>query len=103
MLGWIREKMAILELASGGGKFSVSGSTTAGNGASACNNLCVPGGDCLTTIVNDSWDNAHTFYPSSRGKRLGEEPSTLVERAQHMGGSSNGSAGQATASVADWC
>jgi hypothetical protein len=25
-----------------------------------------------------SWDNAHTFDPFNRGKRLGEEPSTLV-------------------------
>ncbi len=60
MLGRICEKMAIPELARGSGKFSAFGSTTAGNGAS-------------------TW-----------GKRLGRKLSTLVQRAQHMGGSSGG-------------
>jgi hypothetical protein len=40
MLGWIREKMATLESATGGGKFFASSSTTAGNSASTCSDLC---------------------------------------------------------------
>ncbi len=90
MLGWIHEKMAILELTLGGGRFFASGSTTAGNGTSACSNACAPGMDYSTAVGNDSWDNAHTSDLSSRGKRLGEEPSTLVQRAQRTGGSSGG-------------
>jgi len=45
MLGWIREKMVILELAPRGGRFFASGLITAGNDTSACNDPCAPGGD----------------------------------------------------------
>jgi hypothetical protein len=90
MLSWIREKMATQELALGGGKFFAFGSTIVGNGTLACNGLCVGGGDCSTTARNGSWDNAHTSNPSSRGERLGGEPSTLVQHVQHTGGSSDG-------------
>jgi hypothetical protein len=90
MLGWIREKMATLELAPRGGKFFVFDSTTIGNDTSACNNPCALGGDCSTATGNGSWDNTHTSNPFSRGKRLGEEPSTLVQRAQRTNGSSDG-------------
>jgi hypothetical protein len=79
MLGWICEKMATLELAPGGGKLSTSGSTTVGNGASACSDSCILGEYCSTATRNDSWDNTHTSNPFSGGKRLGEEPSTLVQ------------------------
>jgi hypothetical protein len=48
MLGWICEKMAIQELALGGGKFSAFDSTVAGNNASTGNDPCVPGGDYST-------------------------------------------------------
>jgi hypothetical protein len=58
--------------------FSTFGSTTAENGASACSDLCVPGRDCSTAARNGSWDNAHTSDPSSKGEKLGGEPSTLV-------------------------
>jgi hypothetical protein len=54
MLGWICEKMAIPELAPGGGMFFAIGSTIVGNGASTCNNLCVPGGDYSTSVGNGS-------------------------------------------------
>jgi hypothetical protein len=90
MLGWIHEKMAIQELALEGGKFSAFGTTAVGNSASACNDLSVPGDDCSTTAGNGSWDNAHTFDSSNGGERLGREPSILVQRTQHMGGSSDG-------------
>jgi hypothetical protein len=40
MLGWIREKMAIQELAPGGGRFFASDPTAVGNGASAYNGPC---------------------------------------------------------------
>jgi len=43
MLGWNREKMATIESALGGDRFSASSSTTVENGASACNNPCAPG------------------------------------------------------------
>ncbi len=43
MLGWIREKMAIQASTPGGGRFFASGSTIAGNGASAYNDLCTLG------------------------------------------------------------
>jgi hypothetical protein len=94
MLGWICEKMATLESAPGGGMFFTSDSTIVGNGASAYNDPFVPGGDCSTVvgiaIGNGSWDNAHTSDSSSKGKRLGGKPSTLVQRARHTGGSSGG-------------
>jgi hypothetical protein len=78
MLGSIREKMAPGESAPGGGKFSTSSSTTARNGALACNDPCVPGEDYSTATRNSSWDNAHTSDLSSKGERLGGKPSTLV-------------------------
>jgi hypothetical protein len=90
MLGWICEKMATLKSDPGGGRFSASNSTTVGNGTSACNDLCALGENCSTVVGNGSWDNTHTFNLSSRGKRLSEEPSTLVQRTQRMGGSSGG-------------
>jgi hypothetical protein len=65
MLGWIREKMASQELAPRGDKFSISGSTVVGNGASACSDPCALGEDCSTTVRNSSWDNAHTSDSSS--------------------------------------
>jgi len=82
--------MATLELAPRSGKFSTYGSITSGNGVSACNNMCVLGEDCLTIVGNSSWDNAHTFDPSSKGKRLGREQSILLQRTQHTSGNSNG-------------
>jgi len=78
MLGLIREKMATQESTPRGGKFSTSSSTAARNGALACNDPCVPGEDCSTAIRNSSCDNAHTSNLSSKGERLGGEPSTLV-------------------------
>jgi hypothetical protein len=41
-------------------------------------------------LRNSSWDNVRTFDSSSRGERLGGEPSTLVQLAQHTGESSDG-------------
>jgi hypothetical protein len=82
--------MVILKSAPRGGKFSTSSSTIVGNGALICNNLCVPGGDCLTVVGNSSYDNSHTSNSSNKGKRLGGKPSTLVQRAQRTGGSSIG-------------
>jgi hypothetical protein len=90
MLGWIREKMVIQELALEGGRFFASGSTAIRNDISACSDPCTPSGDYLTAVGNDFWDNAHTFDLSSRGERLGGEPSILVQHAQRTGGSSNG-------------
>jgi hypothetical protein len=52
MLDWIHEKMATLKSAPGGGRFFASGSTTAGNGTSACNDLCTPGGDYSIAVRN---------------------------------------------------
>ncbi len=80
MLGWIHEKMAIQESTPRGGKFFASGPT----------GPCVAGGDYLTTTRNDSWDNTCTSDLSSKGERLGREPSILVQHAQCIGGSSNG-------------
>jgi hypothetical protein len=90
MLGWIREKMATQESTLGGGKFSASSSTVARNGTLACNNLCALGEDYSIATRNGSWDNAHTSNSSNMGERLGGEPSTLVQRAQRMGGSLDG-------------
>jgi hypothetical protein len=89
MLGWIREKMATLESAPRGGRFFTSSSTTVGNGTLACNNPCAPSRDCSIVVGKGSWDNVHTSDPSSKGKRLGGEPSTLVHCAQCTGGNSN--------------
>jgi hypothetical protein len=75
MLGWIREKMVIQELAPGVYKFFASSSTIAGNGTLACNNLCILGRDCSIVVRNDSWNNAHTFDSFSKGERLGGKPS----------------------------
>jgi hypothetical protein len=87
MLGWIHEKMATQESAPGGGRFFTFGSTVVGNGALACSDPYVPGGDYLITAKNNSWDNAHTFDPSSRGEKLSGEPSILVQCAEHTSGS----------------
>ncbi len=89
---WARsmKKMATLESTPGGGKFFASSSTIVGNGASTYNDPCVLGEDCSIVARNSSWNNAHTFNPSSKGKRLGGKPNTLVQCAQHMGGSSGG-------------
>jgi hypothetical protein len=78
MLGWIREKMATQESAPRGGKFSASGSTVVGNGASACSDPCAPSKDYSTAVGNGSWNNAHTSDPSSKGERSGRKPSALV-------------------------
>jgi hypothetical protein len=78
MLGWIREKIVTQESTPRGGRFSACGSITARNGASTCNDPCIPSGDCSIAIGNSSWDNAHTFNSSNRGERLGGEPNTLV-------------------------
>jgi len=78
MLGWICEKMATPKSTLGGGMFYAFGSTTVGNGVSACNNLCAPSEDYSTVAKNGSWDNTHTFNPFSKGKRLGGEPNTQV-------------------------
>ncbi len=90
MLGQIRETMATPKLAPGCGKFSAFGSITAGNDTSASNDLCAPGEDCSTVVGNNSWDNAHTSDLSSRDKRWGGKPSTLVQHTQCIGGSSRG-------------
>jgi hypothetical protein len=82
--------MATQESTPGGGKLFASGSTIVGNGASACNGMCVGGGDCSITAGNSSWDNAHTSDLSSKGEKLGGEPSILVQHAQRTGGSSDG-------------
>jgi hypothetical protein len=86
MLGWIREKMVNPESGPRGGKFSAFGSTTVGNSTSTYSDPCTPCGDYSIATKNGSWDNAHTSDLSSRGKRLGGEPSTLVQHAQRMGG-----------------
>jgi hypothetical protein len=70
--------------------FSTSSSTTVGNGASTCSDLCAPSGDCSITAGNGFKDNAHTSNPFNKGKRLGGEPSILVRHAQRMGGNSYG-------------
>jgi hypothetical protein len=54
MLGWIREKMAIQELAPGGGRFSASNSIVIGNDVSVYNDPCIPSEDYSTTIGNGS-------------------------------------------------
>jgi hypothetical protein len=54
MLGQIREKMATLESAPGGGRFFTFSSTTAGNNALACNDLCIPIGDRSIVVGNSS-------------------------------------------------
>jgi len=54
MLGRIHEKMATLESARRGGRFSSSGSTIAGNSALAYNDPCVPGADCFIAVGNGS-------------------------------------------------
>jgi hypothetical protein len=90
MLGWIREKMATQESTPGGGRFFASDSTTVGNSALVCNEPCTLSGDSSIVVGNASWDNAHTSDPSNMGERLGKEPSTLVQHAQCMGGSSYG-------------
>ncbi len=61
--------------------FYASNSTTIGNGALTYNDLCALSDDCSTIVGSGSWDNAHTFDLSNRGKRLDVEPSTLVQRA----------------------
>jgi len=90
MLGWICEKMATLESTPRSGKFFAFGSITTRNSTSTYNDLCAPGGNCSTDHGNSSWDNAHTSDSSSKGKRLGSEQSTLLQRAQRTSGSSNG-------------
>jgi hypothetical protein len=89
MLGWIHEKMATQKSTLGGGKFYTSGSTAVENNALACNDPCALGRGCSTAVGNGSWDNAHTSNPSSRGERLGGEPSILVQHTQHIRGNSN--------------
>jgi len=46
--------MAIPKSATGGGRFSPSGSTTVGNNALACNNPCTPSGDYSIVVGNSS-------------------------------------------------
>jgi hypothetical protein len=82
--------MVILELAPRGGTFSTSSSITIGNDTSTCNDPCAPSEDYSIAAGNSSWVNAHTSDPSSKGKRLGGERSTLLQQAQHTNGSSNG-------------
>jgi hypothetical protein len=82
--------MVTQESTPGGGRFSTSISTTTKNGASVYSDPCAPSGDYSTAVGNNSWDNAHTSKPSSRGERLGGELSTLVQLAQLTGGSSDG-------------
>jgi hypothetical protein len=53
ILGWIREKMAIQELALKGGRFFASGSIVARNGTLVCNNSCVLGRDYSIAVGND--------------------------------------------------
>jgi hypothetical protein len=74
----------------GGGRFSAFDSTLVRNGTSACSDPCVLCRDCSIAAGNSSLDNAHTSDPSSKGERLGGEPSTLVQHAQSTGGSSDG-------------
>jgi hypothetical protein len=71
MFGWICEKMVNPESALGGCRFFAFGSTTAGNGASACKDPYTLGRDCSTAAGNIFWDNAHTFDSFNMGKRLG--------------------------------
>jgi len=88
MLGLIHEKMATPESTLGGGKFFTSDSTIVRNDVLACNDLCAPIEDYSIVAGNGSWNNTHTSNSSNRGKRLGKEQSTLVQRAQRTGGSS---------------
>jgi len=82
--------MVIPESTLGGDKFSASGSIITKNDTLVYSDSCAPGEDCSITVRNGSWDNAHTFDPSSRGKRLGGKPSTLVQHAQRTSGSLDG-------------
>jgi hypothetical protein len=50
MLGWIRKKMATLELTPRGERLSASGSITAGNDTLACSDPCAPSGDYWITL-----------------------------------------------------
>jgi hypothetical protein len=86
-----------------GGKFYVFDSTVVRNDASTCNYPCAPSEDYLTVVGNSSWDIAHTFDPSSRGERLGREPSALVQHTQHTGGNLDGQASHDTTSATGWC
>jgi hypothetical protein len=90
MLGWIRDKMILFQSAPRGGRFFASNLTIVGNDTLTCNDPCAPGGDYSTTVGNGSWDNTHTFDLSNKGKRLGREPSTLVQCAQRTNGSLRG-------------
>jgi hypothetical protein len=89
MLGWIHEKMAIQESALEVANFlplvQPPLETTL-----VCSDPCTPCEDCSTATGNDSWDNAHTSDLSSRGERLGEKPSILVQRTQRTSGSLDG-------------
>jgi len=78
MLGWIHEKMVILESTPRGGRFFASSLITIGNSASTCNDPCTPGEDYSIVTRNSSWDNAHTSDLFSKGKKLGREQSTLL-------------------------
>jgi hypothetical protein len=82
--------MATPESAPRGGKFFTSSSIIVGNYALTCNNLCAPGEDCSTAVGYSSLDNTHTSDSFNKGKRLGGQPSTLVQHAQRTGGSSDG-------------
>jgi hypothetical protein len=70
--------------------FSTSGSTVTRNDASTYSDSCVLGGHFSIAARNGSWNNVHTSDPSSRGQKMGGESSTLVQRAQHIGESSDG-------------
>jgi len=78
------------ESAPRGVRFFTSSSIIAGNYALTCSDSCAPGEDCSTTVGYSSLDNTHTSDSFYKGKRLGGEPSTLVQHAQHTSGSSNG-------------
>jgi hypothetical protein len=83
-------KVGLRQSALGGDKLFAFGSTTVRNNMSTCNDLCAQGGDYSTAVGNNYWDNVHTSDPSSRGKRLGGEPSTLMQHAQRTSGSLGG-------------
>jgi hypothetical protein len=81
--------MTTLESALRGGRFFASSLTTVGNSASTCNDPCVQAGTAQLPMGTVR-ETKHTSDPSSKGKRLGGEPSTLVQCTQSMGGNLGG-------------
>jgi hypothetical protein len=72
MLGWIRETMAIQESTPKGGRFSASGSTVIGNGASTCSDPCIPCEDYSTNQPRGWGPTPSRFSPHNVECKKGE-------------------------------